>query len=167
MSQFSSRVQPHISRQIAFKTFVEVEFVPRFKKDTDIELGAHIGIDQGTVLVRRIGLKRRDNRTDRQNEVWVGKPVNMSCKLASMAQAGELLVSDRYFRRIKHELVRTFYCGCPSKKKGKVWTKVELQDSRFDFKTAYCLKMRWCKTDGGQHCHAIIALDASAKADTR
>src|SRR5713226_7521304 len=43
---------------ITFKTFAETVFVPTLKEKTGIELGAHIGIDQKTVLVRRIGLKR-------------------------------------------------------------------------------------------------------------
>jgi class 3 adenylate cyclase len=153
-----------LAAAVTFKTFVEVEFVPRFKNDTAIELGAHIGIDQGTVLVRRIGLKRRDDRTDRQNEVWAGKPVNMSSKLASKAKAGELLVSDRYFRRIKHELVRKS-CGCPGNKKEDLWMAVDVtKDSKFDFGTAHCLKMRWCEKHGEKHCNAITALDTSAKA---
>ena len=151
---------------LTFKTFVEVEFVPRFHKDTGIQLGAHLGIDQETVPVRRIGLKRRGDRTDRQNEVWAGKPVNMSAKLASLTKAGELLVSDRYFRGLKHELVRKS-CGCPSNKKVDLWTPVDVtEDPKFDFKKAYCLKTRWCETHGGEYCDAIMALDASANAHT-
>jgi class 3 adenylate cyclase len=153
-----------LAAAVTFKTFVEVEFVPRFEKDTGIELGAHIGIDQGTVLVRRIGLKRRNDRTDRQNEVWAGKPVNMSSKLAGMAQAGELLVSDRYFRRIKHELVQ-MSCGCPDEKKEELWTEVDVTEKpQFDFETAHCLTSRWCETHGEEYCNAIVALDTSAKA---
>ena len=148
-----------LAAAVTFKTFVEIEFVPRFQKDTGIELGAHIGIDQETVLVRRIGLKRRDDRTDRQNEVWAGKPVNMSAKLASMAKAGELLVSDRYFRRIKHELVRKS-CGCPGNKKEDLWTRVDVtKDPRFDFETAHRLEICWCEIHGEKYCNAIIALD--------
>jgi len=149
---------------ITFKTFADDIFVPRLKEVTGIELGAHIGIDQKTVLVRRIGLKRRDDRTDRQNEVWAGKPVNMSSKLAAMAEAGELLVSDRYYQRISHERVRKS-CGCPGNKKVDLWTAVDVKDDpKFDFETAYCLKTRWCKTHGEEYCNAIMALDASAKA---
>lgn len=149
-----------LAAAITFKTFVEVEFMPRLRNDAKIELGAHIGIDQGTVFVHRIGLKRQGDRTDRQNEVWAGKPVNMSAKLAGKAEAGQLLVSDRYFSRIKHELVPKL-CGCPGNKKADLWTPLPLKnDSRFDFQTAHCLKMSWCKTHGEEHCNAIMALDA-------
>jgi len=135
---------------ITFKTFADDIFVPRLEEVTGVELGAHIGIDQKTVLVRRIGLKRHDDRTDRQNEVWAGKPVNMSSKLAAMGEAGELLVSDRYFKRITDERVRKS-CGCPDNKKVDLWTPIDVTDDpKFDFDTAYC--------------NAIMALDASAKA---
>ncbi len=149
---------------VTFKTFAETVFVPTLKEKTGIELGAHIGIDQKTVLVRRIGLKRYGDRTDRQNEVWAGKPVNMSSKLAGMADAGELLVSDRYFKRITHERVRKS-CGCPGGEKKDLWMPVEVkEDPKFDFDMAYCLKSRWCATHGEEYCNAIMALDTFAKA---
>ena len=149
---------------VTFKTFADTVFVPKLKEVTGIELGAHIGIDQKTVLVRRIGLKRNENRTDRQNEVWAGKSVNMSSKLAAMAGAGELLVSDRYFQHITHERVRKS-CGCPGNKKVDLWTPVDVkEDPKFDFETAYCLKTRWCETHGEEYCNAIMALDTFATA---
>ena len=156
-----------LAAAVTFKTFVEVTFIPRFKKDTGIELGAHIGIDQGTVLVCRIGLQKHNGRTDRRNEVWAGKPVNMSSKLAGMGEAGELLVSDRYFRRIAHERVRKL-CGCSGNKKVDLWTSVDVtEDPKFDFDTAHCLKSCWCEEHGEEYCNAIIALDQSAKVFAR
>jgi class 3 adenylate cyclase len=152
-----------LASAVTFKTFVETEFVDRFKRDTGIELGAHIGIDQGTVLVRRIGLKRHDDRTDRQNEVWAGKPVNMSAKLASKSEARQLLVSDRYFDRLAHERVLRS-CGCPGNRKVDLWTPIDVTpDSKFDFDTAYCLKTHWCEEHGKEYCNAIITLDKRTK----
>ncbi len=149
---------------VTFKTFADTTFAPKLKEVTGIEVGAHIGIDQKTVLVRRIGLKRHDDRTDRQNEVWAGKPVNMSSKLAAMAGAGELLVSDRYFKRITHERVRKS-CGCPGNVKKDLWTPVDVKDDpKFDFETAYCLKSLWCETHGEEYCNAIMALDTPTTA---
>lgn len=149
---------------LTFKSFADKTFVPRFEKETGIRLGAHIGIDQKTVLVRRIGLKRHDDRTDRQNEVWAGKPVNMSSKLAAMGEAGELLVSDRYYNRITHERVRKS-CGCPGKQKKELWSQVDVKDDpKFDFDTMYRLKTTWCETHGEEYCNAIMALDATTKA---
>lgn len=152
---------------VTFKSFADNIFVPRFEKETGIELGAHIGIDQKTVLVRRVGLKKHDDRTDRQNEVWAGKPVNMSSKLAAMGEAGELLVSDRYYNRITHERVRKS-CGCPDGQKTDLWTPVDVKDDpKFDFDTAYCLETTWCETHGEEYCNAIMALDATTKAHAK
>lgn len=153
-----------LAAAVTFKTFADDVFVPKLQEITGIELGAHIGIDQKTVLVRRIGLKRHEDRTDRQNEVWAGKPVNMSSKLASMAGAGELLVSDRYYKRISHERARKS-CGCPNNQRVDLWTPVDVKDDpKFDFETAYCLKSRWCEKHGEEYCNAIMALDASVPA---
>lgn len=157
-----------LAAAVTFKTFAEGTFVPTLQEQTGIELGAHIGIDQKTVLVRKIGLKRYGDRTDRQNEVWAGKPVNMSAKLASRSEPGELLVSERYFRHITDPLVRQS-CGCvngqPTDKKSDLWTQVDLaEDERFDFDTAYRLRTWWCETHGEEYCNAILALDSSAKA---
>jgi class 3 adenylate cyclase len=153
-----------LAAAVTFKTFAEKTFLPTLKEKTDLELGAHIGIDQETVLVRRIGMKRHADRTDRQNEVWAGKPVNMSSKLAGKAQAGELLVSDRYYERIVDVHARKS-CGCPGGEKVNLWEQVDVtDDEKFDFATAHCLKSRWCETHGEEYCDAILALDSSAKA---
>ena len=81
-------------------TFVAKEFAPRVKEATDGEvINGHYGIDCRTVLVRKMGLKIVDGRTDRQNEVWVGKRVNMaaestktsSCKRLVEGRCGNVL----------------------------------------------------------------------------
>ena len=148
---------------VTFKTFADEIFVPRLQQSTGLELGPHIGIDQGVVLVHRIGLKRSGDRTDRQNEVWAGKPVNMSSKLAAQGNAGELLASDRYYCRINHKLA-CFSCGCPDDQKVDLWTPVDVKDDpKYDFETAYCLKSHWCEIHGEEYCNAILALDTTHK----
>ncbi len=145
---------------ITFKTFAQSEFVPKILDDTGLTVGSHLGIDQKTVLVRKLGLKRHGDRTDRQNEVWAGKPVNMASKLSSMSENNELLVSERFFKNIQHELVLQS-CGCPDNQKNHLWSKKDVsEDSRFDFETAYSLTSNWCKTHGKEYCEAILALDA-------
>jgi class 3 adenylate cyclase len=80
--------QPYraLAAAVTFKTFAREEFTPRIKEKTEQAVGSHLGIDQKTVLVRKLGLKRHAERTDRQNEVWAGKPVNMAAKLASISE---------------------------------------------------------------------------------
>lgn len=142
---------------VTFKTFAREVFVK--KMGNDPELGSHLGIDQKTVLVRRIGLKRYGGRTDRQNEVWAGRPINMAAKLASMSDDGELLVSDRFFKNIQHELA-VKSCGCPHGEKVDLWTEIDLTtEKRFDFDTAYRLGSNWCGTHGREYCENILKLD--------
>jgi class 3 adenylate cyclase len=148
-----------LAAAVTFKTFAREIFVPRIKELTGIEAGSHIGIDRKTVLVRRIGLRRAQGRTDRQNEVWAGKPVNMAAKLASMTEHDELLASERFFRNLKDErALKT--CGCPDGIKEDLWTEKDLsEDSRFDFDKAYSLRSQWCSKHGKEYCEAILALD--------
>ena len=153
--------QPHraLASAITFKTFCKYEFTPKLKEKTDLTIGAHMGIDQKLVLVKKIGLKQIGGISDRQNEVWAGKPVNMSSKLASLSEDGELLVSERFFRNFKDvHVLKT--CGCPSGEKIDVWEEVDLTNyNYFDFNKAFKLTSSWCSTHGAEYCEAIINLD--------
>jgi class 3 adenylate cyclase len=110
--------QPYtaLAATVSFKTFVFEHFTPKVEKLTGQCIGGHFGIDQKTILVRKFGLKIYQNRTDRQNEVWAGKPINMAAKLASLSTDNKLWVSDRFFRNLKDE--KSIYsCGCPNDNK--------------------------------------------------
>lgn len=155
----SNQTYRALASAITFKTFVEKIFTKEVKRSTDFDIGCHIGIDQKTVLVRKIGLKQYNNRTDRQNEVWAGKPINMAAKLASLTKAGELLVSDRFFKQLKNDLVLKS-CGCPHGEKQSLWTSIDLSaNAQFDFATGYKLNSIWCKIHGSEYCESIINLD--------
>jgi class 3 adenylate cyclase len=153
--------QPYraLASAVTFKTFVEEVFTPKIKSKTGLEIGSHIGIDQKTVLVRKIGLKSHGGRSDRRNEVWAGKPINMAAKLASRSKIEELLVSNRYFKQLKDEhAIKS--CGCNAGMKKNLWEEVDLKDNElFDFDTGYLLKAIWCKTHGAEYCEHIVALD--------
>lgn len=161
-----------LAATVTFKTFVDKKFTPIIKGKTNgIEVGGHYGIDQKTVLVRKLGLKVNPNRDDphRQNEVWAGKPVNMAAKLASIAEIDELLVSQRYFNRIKSDFVLKS-CGCndigEEKKYVDLWTEKDVSElNKFDFDKAYSLKSNWCKTHGKEYCEEIMKFDYSRNCD--
>lgn len=143
---------------IHIKTFAENEFLPKIKNiinDNEKNIGAHIGIDQKTLLVRKIGLKMVD-RTDRQNEVWAGKAVNMAAKLASMSSGGELYISDRYYNKINSEFVRY---SCPCNSKAFLWEEKEINDNKFDFKKIHILKTKWCEKHGEEYSKYILRQD--------
>ena len=153
--------KPHIAlaSAVTFKTFSEEEFVPTLKSKVEVDIGCHVGIDQKTLLVKKIGLQRIKDRTDRQNEVWAGKPVNMASKLASKGTHGELIVSDRFFNAIKCEEA-LYSCGCPNEEKVYLWESVDLSDdANFDFKEAYLLRSKWCKDHGREYCEKVIEFD--------
>lgn len=157
-----------LAAAVTFKTFASKIFVPYIREKTEVEVGTHIGIDQKTVLVRKVGLKRAQERSDRQNEVWAGKPINMAAKLASISNDGELLVSERFYENVPHELVR-MSCGCSTTSTSRVvgektplWTEVDVEeDDRFDFSKAYRLGSIWCATHGNEYCEGILKLDQS------
>ena len=157
--------QPHaaLAAAVTFKTSAKEVCVPKIRNKTAVEVGSHIGIDQKTVLVRKMGLKRYGSRTDRQNEVWAGKPVNMAAKLASLSDNDELLASSRFFSNLEDERV-LLSCGCsdgcPGGTRACLWSEKDLsQDERFDFQVAYSLKTNWCRIHGREYCEAILALD--------
>ena len=81
---------------ITMKTEVARTVSVQFEKDTNVDwkLRAGFGVDVGTLLVRRLGL-----RGAKQNEVWAGKPVNMASKLSSQADSNQLVVSERVFAK--------------------------------------------------------------------
>lgn len=155
----SNQVYRAVAAAVSFKTFAQEVFVPTVKAETGLVVGCHIGIDQKTVLVRKVGLKRHGGRTDRQNEVWAGKPVNMASKLAAMGEDNQLIVSDRYYNKLIDERIRKS-CGCPDGAKVDLWTEIDVSsDSKFDFDKAYALKSCWCETHGQEFCEAVLALD--------
>lgn len=155
-----------LAAAVTFKTFVENDFAPEITHRTNgkIDSGVHIGIDCKTVLVKKVGLPRRKNRTDRQNEVWAGKPVNMASKLCNLCPAGSIYVSDRYFELLSDEKVLNT-CGCDGSgntaDQVALWTRHEVaEDSPFDFDAYHELKSKWCEVHGAEYCEAIVALDS-------
>lgn len=150
-----------LASAVTFKTFSEIEFAPKIKALTQLDIGCHIGIDIKRVLVKKIGLKRYDDRSDRQNEVWAGKPVNMASKLASISNDKELVISDRFFNRVTDRHAR-LSCAC-SAKSGvgtELWEVIDLKsDGRFDFDCGYKLKSKWCEIHGAEFCDKLLSLD--------
>lgn len=156
----SDQLYRSLASAVTVKTFIETYFEPEVKSMR--RFGAQIGIDQGTLLVRKIGLKFKD-RSDRQNELWAGKPVNMAVKLSAKAARGEMIVSDRYFNKLANDLVLKS-CGCKGDShygsKENLWTETDVSDDdRLDFNKAYLLKSIWCSLHGQSYCSAIVALD--------
>lgn len=153
--------QPHraLASAVTFRTFAKEEFVPLVSEKTGLDVGCHVGIDVRTVLVRKIGFKRYRGRSDRQNEVWAGRPVNMAAKLASESGDIELLASARFFEKLNSRYALKS-CGCPNDEVVDLWSEKDVEeDDRFDFDTAHSLGSIWCKTHGRDFCSNLLADD--------
>ena len=155
---------------ITMKTQMEREVAVRFRKDasTRSRLAAGIGIDRGTLLVRRLGL-----RGTRMNEVWAGTPLNVAAKLSSVAGRNQVVMSERTFNEYargsklrRRALLRS--CGCDGPVRGRgldlplgeakdLWNK-ERAPGRLglDFKSIHRLSKGWCPAHGPEFCEAIV-----------
>ncbi len=155
---------------VTMKTLVEREVSARFTEDAsaDWELTVGIGIDQGTLLVRRLGL-----RGTKQNEVWAGKPVNMAAKLSSLAAPNEMVVSERVFGLYERasklrQRALIWSCGCDGEARGAgldaaigatscLWEQERApEDLGLDFENLHRLRSCWCVTHGPEFCEAIV-----------
>lgn len=153
--------QPHraLASAVTFRTFATEEFTPLIKDKTGLDIGCHVGLDARTVLVRKIGFKRYRGRSDRQNEVWAGRPVNMAAKLASEANDDELLASGRFFQKLTSRYALKT-CGCPQGDIVDLWSEKDVSDDdRFDFDTAHTLGSIWCRVHGKEFCEKLVAED--------
>ena len=159
-----------LASAITMKTLVKTDVAGRFKEDSekDWDITAGIGIDQGRLLVRRLGL-----RGTKLNEVWAGKPVNIAAKLSSVAGPNELVVSNRVFdkyenasRARRRAIIRS--CGCNGGTQGDGWDAPESQTTELwdkesapqglglDFESIHRLESKWCSLHGAEFCEAII-----------
>ena len=159
--------QPHraLAATVSFKTFVSKEFTPKLQKAANLKIGGHYGIDSGSVLVRKLGLKAIE-RTDRQNEVWAGQPINVAAKLAGLSTNETVLVSGRFHGKLKGERALKS-CGCQGGQYVGVhvdlWDEVDLSgDDRFEFDKAMRLKSSWCPTHGKEFCRDVVRYDLAA-----
>ena len=155
---------------ITMKTHMERVVEPRFRKDASTHQGLKVGIgvDQGTLLVRRLGI-----RGTGQNEVWAGRPVNVAAKLSSVAGDNQVMVSDRVFAEYSNaskirQRALLWSCGCssgkpkaglglPAGQTTHLWTKVAVPENLgFDFHNAHRLKTMWCGKHGSEFCEAVV-----------
>lgn len=155
---------------VTMKTEMERTVGSWFDRDAalDRELTAGIGIDRGTLLVRRLGL-----RGTKQNEVWAGKPVNVASKLSSVAGPNQVVVSERVFSdygRASRLRQRTLLwsCGCSGGTEGAgldvpvgetamLWTEEQVPvNLGLDFGFVYRLESQWCRIHGEEFCEAVV-----------
>ena len=155
---------------ITMRTQVESRVAVRFGQDTstDWNLAVGVGIDNGTLLVRRLGLKGT-----KQNEVWAGTAVNVAAKLSSLAGPNQVAVSDRVFSHYKRasklrQQALLWSCGCSGDNRGAGldvaigetacrWEKKAAPKRLgLDFQHYHGLCSAWCVRHGSEFCEAIV-----------
>lgn len=147
---------------MTFKTFSANILSTEIKLEDNKKVSCHIGMDMKTVLVKRLGLRKVEGKTSKQNEVWAGKPVNMASKLASLGNENELIASERVFNVFLKDGLELVLksCGCPNGEKKNFWKRIDLNDPKFDFSKAYKIDTSgWCKNHGVGCCENILELD--------
>jgi len=150
---------PALCAAVTFKIFSKkwIEGWVKAKTGDTAEIGAGFGMDEHTVMVKRIGMRGEE----RQNEVWAGKPINVAVKLATLAKANQLLASDRLYEAFKSDLIY-LSCGCKegvyTGQKVPLWEPLSLENQELGFDTAYVLTSNWCPTHGDEYCSGILAL---------
>jgi len=153
------------------RTLTQTEAAKQLKKDSpheDWTLAASIGLDRNTVLVRRLGL-----RSEKENEVWAGKPVSMAAGLAALGNDNELIVSDRVYSvfedasKLRRRAI-LWSCGCAGGEAGpgldadegqtrELWVREDAPpDAAFDFDSIHRLEAAWCRTHGAEFCQTIV-----------
>ena len=156
---------------ITMRSVVERAVAERFNRDTNVEwdLAAGFGVDQGTLLVRRLGL-----RGTKQNEVWAGRPVNVAAKLSSLAEDNHIAVSERVFTCFREagqarRRALLWTCGCGNGVEGTgfemgegetvyLWEEAEAPEALgLDFDRLLTLGSKWCRIHGTEFlrgdCH--------------
>lgn len=154
---------------VTMRTEMERDVAVRFRKDAagKWNLTAGIGIDRGTLLVRRLGL-----RGAKLNEVWAGKPVSTAAKLSSLARSNQIVASNRVYnqysqfpRERRQAILRS--CGCQGRVRGKgldlsaihatlIWTPGKAPKSLgLDFEHFHRRKEPWCDYHGPEFCQMV------------
>ena len=119
------------------------------------ETGLKIGIDAGTLLAKRIGV-----RGDHNEPVWAGKPVNYATKCAQAAERHELIVTDRFFKLVADSDYVRYSCGhsggVPDQTPAPLWMETEVATLGDDSgcKT-FPQATSWCEHHGDEFCNAI------------
>lgn len=136
----------HRLRKILAAQFGEA--VPEMK-----DSGLRIGADRGLLLAKKIGVRGEHNEP-----VWAGKPVNYATKCAQVADAGQLVVTARFFRDLRENQYVRWSCGHVGGELGDVgplWRKNTIESLGQD-QDARELGASWCEHCGTKFCRAIL-----------
>ena len=124
------------------------EAVPEMK-----DSGLRIGADRGLLLAKKVGV-----RGDHNEVVWAGKPVNYATKCAQAAEAGQVIVTSRFFRDLRENQYVRWSCGHVGGELGEVgalWRRLTVEGLGQD-QDARSIGSPWCEHCGTKFCRAIL-----------
>ncbi|MTJ02668.1 adenylate/guanylate cyclase domain-containing protein [Idiomarina piscisalsi] len=153
------QVHTALASAVTFKTFTTSVFVPKIKsKKSDFDTGVHIGIHQGAILVSKIGLRKsKDTKTDMFNEVWAGKTVNFTSKLASYSKHNDIIVSPKFYKNIKSDKA-LYSCECSDPV--ELWEEIDTSwENNVPMDSVWQLQSEWCKKHGKEYLQDIVNAD--------
>jgi len=121
--------------------------------------GFKVGIANGPILVKRVGLPRH---LDLQEPVWAGRPVNYAAKAAQQTDPDYLLVTGSVWDQIENNDFLAFSCGCSGGQPDSatpvlLWEERILDKIPDDERFGQALKSGWCPSHGDEFCNAILA----------
>ena len=149
----SVTIKTLISKKDYLSDFIENE------TRNNVNLRVRIGVDIGTILVKKLGKRNKSNTDYLNNEVWLGKPVSISSKLCNLKDADKGLVSDtirlsdRLYDKITNNYI-LYSCDCGNVE--KLWKEVKFDNKFFGLEKTYILKSNWCNNCGDNYSENIL-----------
>lgn len=145
------RYERALSAAITLKTFSEVVLVPRVAEsfaDRFPETGLKLGMAAGTLAVKKVGMRGANE------PVWAGKPVNWAFKAAQRADAHELIITERVFKKFATNDFVTHSCDC-STPPSELWSSIVVEKLPEADQNCKVLTSKWCEACGDDFCEAI------------
>lgn len=141
---------------ITIKTFSFKHLTPRLEKKWH-ELpvtGLKVGIANGPLLVKRVGIPR----SSYQEPVWAGKAVNYAAKAAQQADQHQMIVTGAVWDWISDNDYLAVSCSCGDGPSPTIWQDVTIEkipDSDGD-QQGKLLRSFWCDIHGPEFCTAVL-----------
>lgn len=144
---------------ITVKTFSSESLVKRLEnkwcgEDKLPATGFKVGISEGQLLVKRIGLPR----TDHQAPVWPGNAVSYAVKAAQTAARHELVVTGSVWAKVEKNDYLAFTCSCGDGPTDTIWKAHDIAKLDHDpvERAGRKLTSQWCATHGEEFCKAVL-----------
>lgn len=143
---------------ITIQTYSMKDLTPAIeKKWPDLPTtGFKVGVACGPALVKRVGKARKN---DRQDPVWVGRPVNYAAKCAHQTVPHEMLVTGSVWDWVANNDYLSMSCECGAGPSRGIWIERSIEHLRADDPEAAgrLLKVGWCEVHGSDYCEAVLS----------